>query len=451
MLKHYLTVSSSANGESMSVLRRSLRLKPAVGAKSAGAGQPKFGALQRAFSSLSIPQFRTLWIGMFFSIGAMQIEIVARSWLAYELSGSAFILGLVAMARSIPLVALSPFAGVAADRFDRRKLLIASQSAMFVIALLNAVLVHLGVITVWQLFALGLVQGLAFPFTMPTRSAFMSVLVGKEHMANALALDSTGRNLNMIGAPAISGFLLAFNPTLAFYGIALMYALAVFTLFRLPGGSRGNVVRGGTLSQMFVGFKYVFGGPVLRMFMVLSMIPILIGMPFQQLLPVFQEDVLAVGPSVLGIMFAMVGLGALMGSLGAAYFSNSTRMGEAQAICGVIFGISLMLFALSTWLPLSLFALLLVGLTSQTYLTINRSLLMLNSDPSLYGRVMSIYVMQWYLMPVSLLPLGLLADRIGVAITVAAAGMLITLFIGTAVARKPAFFRPSDLTATARD
>lgn len=404
----------------------------------------------RAFSSLVLPEFRTLWIGMFFSVGAMQIELVARSWLAYELSGSALILGIVAMARSIPLVILSPFAGVAADRFDRRRLLVISQVAMLVLALANAVLVHLDLITVWQLIVIGLLQGFAFPFTMPTRTAFMSDLVGKEHMANALALDSTGRNLNMIGAPALAGFLIAWNPTLAFYAIAVMYALAVYKLLGLPAGSRGKATRGNTLAQMSFGFSYVFGNRVLRTFMVLSVVPILLGMPFQQLLPVFQEEVLEVGPSMLGIMFAMVGIGALVGSLSAAYLSNSEHMGVIQIITGLAFGATLLALGLITWLPASLLILILIGATSQTYLTINRSLLMLNSENSLYGRVMSVYIMQWYLMPVALLPLGALADQIGVDWTVVVTGVIITAFLGIMIGRNPAFFRerPDPIAAT---
>lgn len=398
-------------------------------------------AFRRAFSSLALPQFRTLWLGMFFSVGAMQIEIVARSWLAFDLTGSAFLLGLVAMARGIPQAVLSPIAGVAADRYDRRKLLLYSQTSLMGLALVNAVLVHLGVIEIWHLFVIGLLQGVAFPFTMPTRTAFLSVLVGRDQMANALALDSTGRNLNMIAAPAIAGVLIAVNATLAFYTIALFYGLAVLTLFRLPSGSHGDATKGNTFEQMLYGFRYIFGNRTLAMYILLSIVPILLGMPFQQLLPVFQEEVLEVGPEALGLMFTMVGIGALLGSLGAAYFSDSSRMGIAQIVGGVAFGASLTAFALSPFYLFSLAMLLIVGLSSQTYMTINRSLLMLNSDQRLYGRVMSVYVMQWYLMPVALVPLGAVADRVGVSLTVGVMGLVIAAFIGAVAARNPTFFR----------
>ena len=406
--------------------------------------------LLRAFSALTLPQFRTLWLGMFFSLGAMQTELVARSWLAFDLTGSAFLLGVVAMARGIPQVVLSPLAGVAADRFDRRNLLIASQTVLLVLALINAVLVHAGVIQVWHLFVLGLLQGIAFPFTMPTRSAFMSVLVGKNHMANALALDSTGRNLNMIGAPALAGILIAWDPTIAFYAVAAFYGFAVLTLIRLPSGSRGNATGGDPVQQMLFGFRYILSNRTLSMYILLSIVPILVGMPFNQLLPVVQKDVLDVGPDALGLMYAMVGVGALLGSLGAAYFSNSPNMGKAQVICGIGFGSALAAFALSPIYLLSLALLLIVGLASNTYMTINRSLLMLNTDPNLYGRVMSVYVMQWYMTPVALLPLGALADGIGVSYTIALSGIVVTLFIIAVFNRSPQTFQsaqPAPVTA----
>jgi MFS family permease len=401
---------------------------------------PKSSILGRTFAALALPRFRNLWLGMLFSMGGMQIEIVAKSWLAYDLSGSAFLLGLVALGRSLPQIILSPFAGVVADRFDRRKILLVSQTCMLLVSLAAAILVHLGIIQVWHLLALGLLQGIAFPFTMPTRTAFMSDLVERKDMANALALDSTGRNLNLIVAPSIAGILLAYNPMLAFYASALMYAFALMLLYNLPGGSRGGAGQSGTFSEMAVGFRYIWSNRILFALMAMSAVPILLGMPFQQLLPVFQADVLMVGESRLGFMFAAVGIGALAGSLGAAYFAGSAQMARIQLACGVLFGLVLIGFAMSTVYVVALAFLVLIGLFSQTYLTINRSLLMLNTDPALYGRVTSVQIMAWYFMPVSLLPMGYLADRIGVDLTVAGAGVLVAVLIAGAAFRFPELF-----------
>lgn len=409
---------------------------------------PNPSLIRRTFAAFSLPRFRDLWLGMLFSMGGMQIDMVAKSWLAYDLTGSAFLLGIVALSRSIPQLLLSPFAGVVADRFDRRMILLISQSSLLVLGIVGALLVQAGIIEIWQLMVLSFLQGVAFPFTMPTRTAFMSDLVERKDMANALALDSTGRNLNQVAAPSIAGLLLAYSPMLAFYASALSYALAVLLLHNLPSGSRGGAGKGGTLSEMAFGFRYIWGNKVVLALMVMSTVPILLGMPFQQLLPVFQSDVLHVGESRLGFMYAAVGIGALVGSLGAASLAGSERMTRIQLACGVLFGLVLAGFALSSNYLLALVFLVMVGLFSQTYLTINRSMMMLNTDPALYGRVTSVQIMAWYCMPISLLPMGFVTDQIGVSLTVAGAGMLVTLLIAGAAVKFPALFLRPAVTPT---
>ncbi len=163
-----------------------------------------FDGRLKTFNAFAIPHYRLLWLGMLFSMGAMQMNIISRSWLAYHISGSGLAIGLVALGRGLPQFLLAPIGGAAADRFDKRKLLIFSQFSLVVLSLANAVLVQLHVIQIWQLIVLGVVQGIIFPFTMPTRTAYIADVVDESRFANALALDSTGRNLNRVIAP-VSG------------------------------------------------------------------------------------------------------------------------------------------------------------------------------------------------------------------------------------------------------
>jgi MFS family permease len=387
----------------------------------------------RSFSSLAEPQYRLLWLGMLFSIGAMQIDLVARAWLAYDISGSGLTLGLVTAARGLPQLILSPYSGVAADRYDKRKLLVWSQSAVAVFALINAVLVHLGVIEIWHLVVLGLAQGVANPFTMPTRTALIPDLVPERQIANALALESTGRNINRIVSPALAGILLAINPALAFYAIAITYGLAVLTLYRLPAGLRGEGAKGGAFREMGAGFRYVFERPSLFALLGLAYVPILIGMPFQNLLPIFQRDVLRISEEALGFMYTSVGVGAIIGSIIVAGLSDSPHKARMQIASGVAFGIFLCLFALSRNYALTIVLLLLVGFFSTGYLSFNRMLVGLQTERAMYGRVMAIYGMTWSIMPIALLPYGALVDVFGVSATVAAGGILVALFV-TAIA-----------------
>lgn len=384
----------------------------------------------QAFGSLRLRDYRMLWFGMLFSLMALQIDLVARSWLAYDLTGSAFTLGLVAAARGLPQLILSPLGGVAADRFDKRRLLVTSELFVFSLALTTAILVHTGLIQVWHLAFLGFLQGIATPFSMPVRTALVPHLVENNQVPNALALESTARNINRVFAPAMAGLMLAWQPTLAFYAVAAAYGLGVLTLMRLPAGLRGEGERSGPFAEMMIGFRYIWERPSLMALLLLAYVPILLGMPFQQLLPVFQSDVLEISERALGFMYTAVGLGAIAGSMVVAYIATTPHKNRLQIASGIAFGITLAAFALSTNYVLSLVLLAIVGFMSSGYLTFNRMLVVLQTDRALYGRVMSVYGMTWSLMPLALLPIGALADQFGAPATVAGTGLLMALFIG---------------------
>jgi MFS family permease len=310
---------------------------------------------------LSEQQFRLLWFGMLFSMAAMQMDIVARGWLAYDLTGSALLLGVATAARSLPQLILAPFGGVAADRFDKRRLLLISQSSLAAVTFVNAFLVLFDVVELWHLVVIGAFQGVAQPFTMPTRTALIPHLVPDSRIPNALALDSTGRNLNRIVAPALAGILIAINPPLAFFAVSIFYTTATLTLFRLPRGMKGESLKGNPLTEVAVGFRYIAANGSLLALMLMAFLVVILGMPFQQLLPVFQKEVLNVGPRALGFMFTAVGVGAIAGSLLAAFLSDRPDRGRLQLGAGLLFGVSLTAFALSSSYALSLVLLAVVG------------------------------------------------------------------------------------------
>lgn len=418
--------------------RRSKRSTNAVASAEAGQGEASieagrfaqlFNGRLSSFNSLAIRNFRVLWLGMLFSMAAMQMNIISRSWLAYHISGSGFALGLVALGRGAPQLVLAPIGGAFADRFDKRKLLIFSQFSLVVLSLVNAVLVQLNVIQIWQLVVIGFVQGIIFPFTMPTRTAYIADLVDDDRFSNALALDSTGRNLNRVVAPSLGGLLIAVSPTLAFYAIAIFYALAGLTLLRLPSAKSVQAKTRSVMSDVVIGFRYLRQHSTLMMLIGMAFVLILLGRPFQQLLPVFQINVLHVGPEALGLMFTAVGVGAVFGSLAAVYAAESPNKRMIQLGAGVAIGVSLALFAFSTSFIVAIGFLVVVGFMTDGYFTINRILVMLETDKEFYGRVMSIYMMTWSLMPLSLVPMGIMVDRVGAPITVGVAGLLLAAFV----------------------
>lgn len=393
-------------------------------------------ALRRMFLALRIASFRTLWIGMVFSTAAMQMNIVVRAWLAYDLTGSGLAIGLVAVARGLPRFFIAPFGGVAADRLDKRMLLVLTQVIRIALALILGVLVFTGRIQIWHLMVAGLFQGISSAFMMPTRTAFISVLVGEEKLSNAIALDATGRNLNRIVAPAIAGLLIALDPSSVYFVIAAGYAVATLTLRRLPEGKpEDDGAAHGVLADAKAGFRYIWEQQAIFMVMAVALAVIFLGMPYRSFLPVFQEDVLNVGPEALGVMYAMVGIGAVVASLAVAYFAESDRKQQFLLGAGILFGLSLTTFALSANFIVALGVLTVVGFAGQTYLTLTKTILMTLTDRRYYGRVMSIWMMGFSLLPLAMLPFGAAVDAAGAPATFVVVGLALAtaVVIGTLV------------------
>jgi MFS family permease len=426
---------------------------PSIAAShAAGTAPPHRSRLSasRTFSSLANPDFRLLWIGLLFSQGAMQVNIIARSWLAYDVSGSGAILGLVALAQALPMGALSLVGGAVADRMDKRLILVLVQGSLALTALLTAVLVHLDIVVVWHLIVVGLLQGAAFAFSMPARQALIPSLVGRNEVRNAIAMNSTGLNFMRVVGPAFAGILMSVHPALAFDAIAVLYVGAAVLLLKLPVESHAAEARKSPLEDVLDGFRYVRQNVAVRGLLVLAFIPILLGMPFQQFLPIFQKDVLRVSEFDLGLMYTAVGVGSLAGSLGVARMADSARLAAMQVGAGFLFGVSLLGFALSPAFALSLALLVLVGVASQGYMTMNSILIMANTDHVYYGRVMSIYMVTFSLMPLAILPMGVLIDVVGVSATQAAAGGLLAGFVIVYAASRQLIARPERARAAGR-
>jgi predicted MFS family arabinose efflux permease len=333
---------------------------------------------------------------------------------------------------------------------DKRLILVIVQGGLALLALITAVLVHLDIVVVWHLVVVGLLQGATFAFSVPARQALIPSLVEEDEVRNAIAMNSTGLNVTRVIGPAIAGILMAIHPALAFDAIAVLYLAAALLLFRLPKERQAPAPdRKSPLQEVLDGFRYVQGNPALRALMILAFIPILLGMPFQQFMPVFQKDVLHVSEFSLGIMFTAVGIGSLAGSLAVARLASSPRLPALQTGSGFLFGASLIAFALSPVFALSLVCLVVVGVASQGYMTMNSVLIMSHTEHHYFGRVMSIYMITFSLMPLAVLPMGVLIDAVGVPTTQAAAGGLLAAFVLVYAASRQFVSKPAEGTRVA--
>jgi MFS family permease len=385
------------------------------------------------FNALSQSEFRILWFGMLPSMFALQMGTVTIGYVAYDLTGLATVLGIIAAGMGIPMLTLSLVGGVVADRVKKRNIVFISQAKVGISVLTIGVLIVSGRIEIWHLFVMALIQGTTFAFNMPARQAYIAEVVRQEHLMNAIALNNAGMSLSRIAGPAVAGVLIG----IAFIGsggvfllMAALYAIAVTALLWLPTGTAHPSRRSG-LQQLIDGLRYVKGHPVLRILLSLALAPIILGMPYVQIMPVFAVDVFDVGASGLGTLMALNGVGALVGSLLIASAGNIKRRGLLQLGLGVTFGVSLAVFAFSPSYLLALGAILVVRGAGSGYMTLNNTLIIMNCDKEYHGRVMSLGMMAFSMMPLGSVPVAWVVDQIGAPLTIGIAGIGLALVVGS--------------------
>lgn len=392
---------------------------------------------RRTFTALRHRDFSLLMGSALPHMLAIQMSMVAFGYLAFEMTGSATALGFMGLAWGIPMLVLSLPGGVIADRFPRRTILMITQTITGVAALISAALVYTGYLQLWHLFVVAMVQGTCFAMNMPARQAMTADIVGKEDLTNALALNNANMNLTRVGGPALAGFLIA-SPKIGVGGVFMLMAAAYVVVVATMSFIQGGRVRAGTsrrsgVEQLMDGLRYIRGSRALIMLLTLGFVPMLLGMHYQMLMPVFALGIHQVGAQGLGILSMSAGIGALMGSLALASLGNFSGKRRLQTITGVVFGLALVGFALAPSYYIALLALPIVGAASASYMALNNTLIMEHTPREFYGRVMSVYMMTFSLMPLASLPVARLADIIGAPITVAITGGILA-FVVAAIA-----------------
>jgi MFS family permease len=364
------------------------------------------------------------------SFGAQQMHLVVRGWLVYKLTDSALALGLVSAGAGVPILLFSLYGGVIVDRVNKRKLLIATQILTAIATLVIAVLISTGAIALWHLIVAAVASGLILSFDLPGRQAIIPQLVEQEQIMNAVALGSGATNLTRVIAPAIGGVLLSvMGIDGVYYLIVASYAAsAAFLLIMPPVTTPARDSRATVRSDLIEGLRYIRRSPVLPALLAMAIVPIAFGMPYQMLMPVFAVDVLNLGASGLGYLMAATGVGALVGSFFVASLGDFKRKGEVLLAAAAFFGAFLMLFANSSYFYLSLFFLLGVGMANSIYMATNNTLLQINTEDRMRGRVMSLYMMTIGLLPTAVLPASAIAEALGGPVAVGAGGGILLIF-----------------------
>jgi MFS family permease len=383
------------------------------------------------FSSLAHAQFRRYWIGLFLSNIGTWMQVVAQGWLVLRLSNSALVLGLVGFAGSIPTLLFAPLAGVAADRADRRKLLIATQSLQMLCAFTLAAAVGWRFVTVPLVAAVAIVNGLANAFTMPSHQSLFLDLVGREDLMNAISLNSMQFNLSRVLGPMVAGFtIVAFGETGCFLLNAVSYLAVIAALAVLPPLRRRASRSHGAWIDMRIGMRFARRRPLILPLLAIAASLAIFGTPAVTLAPLFARRLLHVGPPGLGGMLSAVGLGAAASALALASLGDFRMKGRAVMVAASGFALSLLGLGLSRSYPLSLAFLALLGASMSSSASLINTLLQTSSPDRLRGRVISLYALAWLgLVPLGNLQAGAVAERFGaaVALFVGAAGIVLTV------------------------
>ena len=372
-----------------------------------------------------------MWLGSFASFMALNMQMITRGWLVLRLADdSPLSLSLVMVSFAAPMTFVSLIGGALADRISRKRMVMFSQAGNAILALLVATLDITDVVEFWHLMVLGVLNGSLMAFNMPSRQAMISDTVPEDKLMNAISLSNSAMNLTRILGPALAGILILYIDTAGvFFLISGIYVFATLSIVTINAGTKpASSSRRGMTGDIREGLAYVLGDPTLKGLILIGFIASLFGFSYFALLPAWGREALDVGSADLGILMMLMGIGALVGTLILASMSHIKRRGAILLAACVVWGIGLALFSQSTSFTFAVPFLLVIGLVSSLFMSLNMTLIQVYAAREMRGRVTSIMMMTFGLMPLSALPFGALAEWQTTPFALMVSGILLAVF-----------------------
>lgn len=393
--------------------------------------------MKKIFSSLRHSNFRLFWFGQLFSMSGTWVQTMAQGWLVLELTNSAFLLGMINAISALPIMLFSLFGGIAADRLNKKSILTVTQFLSMGLAFCLGVLVSLKLAAFWNIAVIAGLLGLVNAFDVPTRQSFVVEMVGKDDLNNAIALNSLLFNAARIIGPVIAGFLAGWlGIASCFYVNGISFLAVIVALFFIKGDFSARDVSEGPIAEGIIdGAKYILSHKNIRSLVMITAISSIFGMANVVLMPIFARDILNVGIKGLGLLMAAIGMGAIIGALTLAKFSNYEKKQVFIKSGTIILAISLILFSVSTSYPLSLLLLVAAGWGIITQAATINTLLQVETPDRLRGRVMSFFTLMFLGMtPVGSFIAGVFAHWFGAPVALLFSGAVCLLLT-------PVFFK----------
>jgi MFS family permease len=385
--------------------------------------------LQRIFTALRHRNYRLYWFGQIVSLIGTWMQSVGQGWLVYQLTNSPFALGLVGFSSSLPILVFSLWGGVVTDRMNKRTLITITQTASMFQAFALWLLYVSGRIQVWHVIAAAFLLGLINAFDAPARQAFVIEMVSKEDLMNAIALSASAFNSARILGPAIAGVLVSvpavgIGGLFFLNGVSFLAVIAALLMMRLPP-SLALARHGSVWANLIEGLRYIWHNPVVLTLESLVAVASIFGMPYAALMPVFARDILRVGAEGYGLLLALTGVGALVGSLGLASLGNFRHKGWLLTAGNLLFPATLLALAFSRSYTLSMVIMVGVGWAMVTQNATANTLLQTMVPDRLRGRVMSVHALMFLGMtPFGNLQAGMVANFLGAPFAVSLGAVL---------------------------
>lgn len=387
-----------------------------------GSPAPRWGAF-------SYPNYRRFWFASLVRVFGMQFHIFAAGWLVVAvLDRSPIWLGIVGISQAVPTIILSVPAGLLADRFEHRRLLVLGQTLSMFNYLALALLIVTGTVNIWLVIGWAILAGALSAISNPAQQAILPRLIEMRAMASAVAFNSAIWNSMRIVAPALAGVLIAaIGVGQAFFVAAAGFAVSTLLIGTLRLTPMAKAGPGGD-NSLLSGMRYIFAQRLFLAVVGLSFFSSLFGMSYQFLMPIFANEVLAVGSTGYGTMGAFAGVGALIGTLSVVRLGATRFRGQVMLGTAALFGVVVAGFAISTWFALSLGLLFVAGFLSSVYLNVGMTTLQVMVPNELRGRVMGVWSMTWFLTSVGGFVVGAGAELVGTPAMVATGGLAVTAF-----------------------
>ena len=369
---------------------------------------------RHTFASLSDPDFLRLWIGMLLLWGGFQMQAITRGFLVYEMTGSAKILGLVGAGGSLPFLVLGPFAGAIADRVERKRLIQIGHGAVGVVRLLVAVSITTGTVSWVILLVASMLQGALVCFMLPAGQALVPQIVGRDKLSNAIALNAAGMSTASLVGPALGGVLYAIvGPDGVYYAIGSMALVSMALTISIPrtvGAAKRS--HSSVLADIKAGLSYMRATPVVLVLLAIGVANAHLTAPLSHLLPVFVVDVYHREAAAYGLLLSMIGLGSLVGALGCASLGRRRR-GWLLIMGSFTSGAAMLLVASVSWYLAAVGFMVVLGLGSAAHQALNQALVLENVEDEYRGRVISIFMMHFGLVPFGVLLAAVAVDELG--------------------------------------